>query len=81
MMSYVKYSADLMRGMGDALVVVGSVLNILALRDRPNDYKGLTWRARFVAENRRHPRLRGAAMACLAVAVLLLIGYAITLFG
>jgi hypothetical protein len=39
------------------------------------------WRAKFVAENRRHPRLRGGAMACLAAALIIYIGFAVTSFG
>jgi len=80
-MMFVKYPADLMLGLASALVCVGSVLNLIAVSDQWGRYKDLPWRARFVAVNRRHPRLRGIAMACLMVALVFLISYAVMLFA
>src|ERR1700756_1552057 len=81
MMISVEPLADLMRGLGSALVCVGSVSNLIALSKTSGEYKDLAWRARFVAVNRRHPRLRGTAMACLAAALVLYIGVAVTYFA
>jgi hypothetical protein len=84
MMNYVKHpadlTADLMLGVGNALVVVGSVANLIAVSESRGRDKELAWRARFAAENRRHPRLRGTAMACLAAALIAYIGFAVTAF-
>lgn len=81
MMISVELLADLMLRLGSALVCVGSVSNLIALSKTWGDYKDLPWRARFVAVNRRQPRLRGTAMACLAVALVLYIGVAVTHFA
>ena len=77
----VKLAADVMLGLGSALVCVGSVSNLIAVSQAWGDCKDLPWRARFVALNRRHPRLRGTAMACLAAALVLYIGVAVTRFA
>jgi hypothetical protein len=81
MMRYVKHPPALLGLIASLLIVVASISNLLAERDRSDSYKGLTWRARFVAEYRRHPRLRATSMACLAVALPLLISYFVVLFG
>jgi hypothetical protein len=81
MMISVELLADLMWGLGSVLVCVGAVSNLLALSKTWGDYKDLPWRARFVAANRRQPRLRGTAMACLAAALVLYIGVAVTHFA
>ena len=81
MMISVMHPADLMLGLGSALVCVGAVSNLIAVSQAWDDYKDLPWRARFVAVNRRHPRLRGTAMICLAAALLLYIGVAVTYFA
>src|ERR1017187_1018975 len=65
-----KHPADLLCTIGVALTGVASVLHAISLSDQPDGARRLTWRARFVAANRRHPRLRGVAMACLAVALI-----------
>jgi hypothetical protein len=78
MMIWVKLAADLMLGLGSVLVCVGAVSNLIAVSQDWHDYKDLPWRARFVAVNRRHPRLRGTAMVCLAVALVLYISAAVT---
>lgn len=69
-----------MLGIAGVLSVVGSISNLIAARDRTDNYKGLTWRARFVAEHRRHPRLHATSIACLAVTVPLVISYFLVLF-
>jgi hypothetical protein len=56
------------------LVCVSAVCNIIAWSQTPGEIKHLPWRSRFVAVNRRHPRLRGTAMVCLAAALVLYIG-------
>jgi hypothetical protein len=81
MIGFVGYLADLLLGIGTVLILAGSLLNLLALSNGAGRGDGLTWRARFMAENRRHPRLRGAAIACLLAALIVYIGYAVTLFG
>jgi hypothetical protein len=81
MMFSVEIAADVMFGLGAALVCVGSVSNFLALSQSWGDYNDLPWRARFVALNRRHPRLRGTAIACLAAALVVYIGAAVTHFA
>jgi hypothetical protein len=78
MMIIVKIAADVMWGLGSALVCVGAVSNLVALSQTWGEHKDLPWRARFVAVNRRHPRLRGTAMVSLAAALLLYIGVAVT---
>jgi hypothetical protein len=82
MISFVKQLADILLGIGSVLTLTGSLLNLRALSDGP-DRRGdrLTWRARFMVENRRHPRLRGAAIACLLAASIVYIGYAVARFG
>lgn len=77
MMISVKHPAYLMLVLGSALVCVGSVSNLIAVSKTWGDYKDLPRRARFVAENRRHPRLRGTARVCLAAAVVLYISVAV----
>ena len=59
----------LLLGIASVLTLVGALLGAAAMSDMPDGNRGLPWRARFVAENRRHPRLRGTAMACLAAAL------------
>lgn len=81
MMIFVELLADLMLGLGSALVCVGAVSNLIALSQAWGDVKDLPWRARFVAVNRRHPRLRGTAMVCLAAALVLYIGATVTHFA
>lgn len=77
----VEVAADVMRVLAIVLVCVGAVSNLIAVSQTWGDYdKDLPWRARFVALNRRHPRLRGTAMVCLAVALVLYIGAAVTHF-
>lgn len=73
-----KQPADLMMGIGSTLTVVASVLNLAALSDQPGGDQRLTWRARFVAVNRRHPRMRSTAMVCLVAALIADIGFAIS---
>lgn len=80
MMICVKLAADLMLGLGSAMVCVGAVSNLTAMSQAWGDCKDLPWRARFVAVNRRHPRLRGTAMVCLAAALVLYIGAAVAYF-
>jgi hypothetical protein len=77
----VKHPTDLMLGMSSALVLVGSVLNLAAMKGRPDGYESLTWRAKFIDANRRHPRLRGAVMACMTAALIINIGVVVTSFG
>lgn len=82
MISSVKYHPpDLMLLIGSALLLAGSVLNGIAMADRPDGAERLTWRARFVAENRRHPRLRGVAIVCLGAALIAYIGAVLMDFG
>lgn len=68
----VKYLADSLLFCASLLSVVAALLGIVTLPDR-RQYAGLTWRARFVAENRRHPRVRVIQLVCLTAAVVLLI--------
>ena len=77
----VEVAADVMRGLASALVCVGAVSNLIAVSQTWGDFKGLPWRARFVALNRRHPRLRATAMVCLAAAIVLWIGVAVMYFA
>jgi hypothetical protein len=74
-------SVNLLLGIGSALTLAGALLGAVAISDMPDGNKGLTWRARFVAENRRHPRLRGTAMACLATALVVSIVWVVARFG
>lgn len=78
---HLAYPADLMLGLASALVCASSVLNAIAMSDHWDRYRGLPWRARFVAVNRDHPRLRYTAMVCLMVAVAFLISYAVMLLA
>ena len=80
MMICVELAADFMLGLGSVLVCVGAVSNLIAVSQDWDDYKDLPWRARFVAVNRGHPRTRGTAMGCLAVALVLYLGAAVTHF-
>jgi len=80
MMICVKLAADLMLGLGSVLVCAGAVSNLIAASQNWDDYKDLPWRARFVAVNRRHPRLLGTAMVCMAAALVLYLGAAVTHF-
>ena len=80
-MIFVRLAAEVMWGLGSALVCVGSVWNLIAMSETWAHYKDLPWRARFVAMNRRHLRLRGTAMVCLAAALVLYIGGAVTHFA
>ena len=73
-----KHPADLLWTIGVALTGVASVLTAISLSDQPDGARRLTWRARFVAANRRHPRLRGVAVGCLAVSLIAFIGFAVT---
>lgn len=59
MTGFVKSQADLLSVIGGALTLSGSLLNLIAVLDQPDGIERLAWRARFVAVNRRHPRLRG----------------------
>lgn len=77
----VKHPAYLLVGLASALVCAGSVLNLIAVSDQWGRYKDLPRRARFVAVNRDHPRLRGTAIACLMVALVFSISYVVTLFA
>jgi hypothetical protein len=78
----VKQLADILLVFGSVLTLTGSLLNLRAVSDGPDRRgDGLTWRARFMVENRRHPRLRGAAIACLLAAWIAYIGYVVALFG
>ena len=72
---------QLLLGIASALTLVGALLGAVAMSDMPDGNKGLPWRARFVAENRRHPRLRGTAMACLAAALVVSIVWVLARFG
>ncbi len=81
MVGFMKYPAELILGIGGALSVVGSVLNSVSLLDLPDDDRKLTWKARFVAANRRHPRMHGTAMACLAASLFLFIGFVLTVLS
>jgi len=81
MMNFVNVAADVMLGLGSALVCAGSVSNLIAVSQAWDDCKDLPWRARFAALNRRHPRLRGTAMACLAAATMLYVAVAVTHFA
>jgi hypothetical protein len=76
-----KHPAELMLGIGGALSVVGSVLNSVSLLNLPDDDQRLPARARFVAANRRHPWMRGTAMACLAASLLFFIGFVVTVLS
>lgn len=73
-----KHPADWLLFFGSLLSVVVAILGVLTLPDRRR-YEGLTWQARFVAENRRHPGVRATQLVCLTTAVVLLISYAVTL--
>lgn len=73
-----KHPADLMLSIGSTLTIVASVLHAISLADQPDGGRRLTWKARFVAANRRHPRIRGTAMARLAAALIAYIGFAVT---
>lgn len=68
----VKLLADWLLLCASLLSVVAALLGIVTLPDRRR-YEGLTLRARFVAENRRHPRARLIQLACLTAAFVLLI--------
>jgi hypothetical protein len=55
------------------LSITGSVLNLVAMSDRPDRQDGLSWRQSVVAEIRRHPRLHAAELACFGIALAFLI--------
>ena len=55
------------------LLVVGLLLNLATVARSPASDEVLTWRAKWVAQGRRHPLLRGLALAFLLAAVALFI--------
>lgn len=77
----VDVAGDVMRGLAAALVCVSAVSNLIAVSQTWGDFKGLHWRETFVALNRRHPRLRGTTMVCLAAAIVLYICAAVMYFA
>jgi hypothetical protein len=81
MMTAVKVAGDVMRGLSGVLVCAGAVSNLIVVSQTWGEYQGMPWRARFVALNRRHPRLRGTALVCLAVAIVLYVAAAVMYFA
>lgn len=55
-----RHPAELLLALGSLLVLTGVMVNAVTLDDRSrHPAAGSTWRARFVAENRRRPVVRG----------------------
>jgi hypothetical protein len=61
----------LISGVAAGLLIVGSVLNLTTVVRSPASDNALPWRAKWMAQARRHPLLRGAAVACLLAAAAL----------
>ncbi len=77
----VKHPAYLLLGIANVLVLVSLILTAVTFQDRIERHEGLTWRSRFVAESRRHPRVRTTQLACLTAAFVLCVSYFVTLFA
>jgi hypothetical protein len=56
---------------GSLLLVVGSVLNLAVIGRSTDSDLTLPPRARWVAQTRRHPLVRGVAVACIVAGVVL----------
>ena len=77
-----RHPVYLLLAVGSALVLAGTMMNVVTLEDRSkHPPQGRTWWAKFVAENRRRPLLRGSQLACLAVALVLYVSYFIVVFS
>jgi hypothetical protein len=78
----VRHPADLLLALGSLLVLTSVMVNAVTLDDRSQrPATGPTWRARFVAENRRRPVVRGIQLGSLAAALVLYASYAVVVLG
>jgi hypothetical protein len=69
----VRDDVDAITDVAYPLLVVGVLLNLATTFRSPVSDRALPWRAKWMAQARRHPLLRGAALVCLLAAVALFI--------
>jgi hypothetical protein len=78
----VRHPVDLLLFIASVLTLTSAMITLVTLEDQSkHPPRGRTWWAKFVAQNRRRPLLRGIQLACLAVALVTCISYVIIVFS
>jgi hypothetical protein len=78
----VRHPVYLLLAIASVLTLASAAITLATLEDQSkHPPKRRTWWAKFVAEYRRRPLLRGTQLACLAIALVLYVSYFIVVFS